>query len=107
MIAITVKFRVKDEHVGQWPALVAEFTAATRAEEGNLWFEWSRSLEEPGTYVLIEAFTDDGAEPHVTSAHFAKAMGEGGLGQYLVDRPKIVSVQAPGESWSELGEIQL
>ncbi|WP_432559086.1 putative quinol monooxygenase [Granulicoccus sp. GXG6511] len=105
MIAITVKFPVKDEFVEQWPELVAEFTEATRAEPGNLWFDWSRSLEEPNTFVLIEAFTDDGAGPHVNSDHFAKAMGE--LGQYLSERPKIVSVQAPGEGWSELGEIQM
>lgn len=107
MIAITVKFVVKDEFVEEWPSLVAEFTEASRAEPGNLWFDWSRSLEESNTFVLIEAFTDDGASPHVTSEHFAKAMGEGGLGQYLVARPKIVSVQAPGDDWSELGEIQM
>ncbi|HHV21273.1 MAG TPA: antibiotic biosynthesis monooxygenase [Propionibacterium sp.] len=105
MIAITVKFVVQDEHVEEWPNLVAEFTEATRAEEGNLWFDWSRSLDDPNTFVLIEAFTDDGAGPHVNSEHFAKAMGE--LGRYLVERPKIVSVQAPGDGWSELGEIKM
>lgn len=107
MIVITVKFVVKDEHVDEWPELVQEFTQATRAEEGNLWFEWSRSLDESNTFVLVEAFTDDGAGLHVNSEHFAKAMGPGGLGQYVAERPKIVSVQAPGEGWSELGEIHL
>lgn len=107
MIVITVKFDVKEEFADQWPELVREYTEATRAEQGNLWFEWSRSLDDPNTFVLIEAFTDDGAGPHVNSEHFAKAMGPGGLGQYVVARPRIVSVQAPGEGWSELGEIQL
>lgn len=39
MIFIVVKFPVKSEYVDQWPELVAEFTRATRAEPGNLWFE--------------------------------------------------------------------
>lgn len=105
MIVITVKFKVKDGYAEEWPQLVSEFTQATLAEPGNLWFEWSRSIEDPNTYVLVEAFTDDGAGPHVNSDHFAKAMGE--LGQYVAERPKIVSVQAPGEGWSELGELQM
>lgn len=107
MIAITVKFCVKDEYADQWPELVAEFTEATRAEEGNLWFEWSRSLDDPRTFVLVEAFTDEGAGQHVNSEHFATAMGPGGLGQYVTERPKIISVQAPGDGWSELGELHL
>ena len=104
MIVIVVKWPIKDEYAEQWPELVREFTDATRAEEGNLWFEWSRSLEDPNTYVLVEAFADDGAQAHVTSPHFDKAMDE--LGRYVTARPKIVSVQAPGEDWSELGELR-
>ena len=76
MIFIVVKFTTKPDWTDRWPDHVAEFTAATRAEEGCLWFEWSKSLEEPNTYVLVEAFEDDAAEAHVTSAHFQKAQAE-------------------------------
>ncbi|HJE57045.1 MAG TPA: antibiotic biosynthesis monooxygenase, partial [Nocardiopsis listeri] len=65
MILIVVKYRVKPEAKDTFLDAVADFTAATRAEPGNLWFEWSRSVKEPNTYVLIEAFTDEGAGPHV------------------------------------------
>ena len=54
--------------------LVRPFTEATRAEPGNLWFDWSKSLENDDEFILVEAFTDDGAEPHVTSEHFAQAI---------------------------------
>jgi quinol monooxygenase YgiN len=27
-----------------WPALVEEFTTATRAEPGTLWFDWYRTM---------------------------------------------------------------
>ena len=69
---IVVKLETKPDWTDRWLDLVHEFTTATRAEPGNLWFEWSRSVEEPNTFVLVEAFTDEGAGPHVNSDHFKK-----------------------------------
>lgn len=103
MIFICVKWKVKPEHVEQWPELTREFTEATRAEPGNIFFEWSRSLDEPDTYVLIEAFKEDAAEAHVTSDHFRKAQAD--LPQYLTETPKVRNVVMPGDHWDELGEF--
>lgn len=105
MIFIVVRFRTKPEWTQRWPELVKDFTEASRAEPGNLWFRWSRSLEDPAEYVLVEAFQDDAAEAHVTSEHFTTAMAQ--LGQALVERPKVVSRQVEGDSWDELGEVQM
>ena len=87
MILICVKWHVKPEHADAWPEITREFTEATRAEPGNRFFEWSRDVEDPTRYVLLEAFDDDAAEAHVTSAHFKKAQAE--LPQYVVDTPEI------------------
>ena len=81
MIFICVKWKVKPEYADQWVELTREFTEATRAEEGNLFFDWSRNVEDPNQYVLVEAFKDDAAEAHVTSEHFKKAQAE--LPQYV------------------------
>jgi len=90
MIFIVVKFETKPEWTDRWPELVAAFTAATRAEEGNLWFEWSRSLDNPAEYVLVEAFRDgDAGGVHVNSDHFKRAMQE--LPQALTSTPKIIN----------------
>ncbi|MEU3727009.1 putative quinol monooxygenase [Streptomyces sp. NPDC031705] len=106
MIFIVVKFAVKPAYVDQWPEKVAEFTRATRAEPGNLWFEWSRSLEEPDTYVLVEAFQDDAAEAHVTSAHFAAALET--MRPLVARTPEIVSTTIEGATgWSRMGELQI
>lgn len=102
---IVVKFKTKPDWTDRWLDLVHDFTEATRAEPGNLWFEWSRSVEEPDEFVLVEAFTDDGAEPHVKSDHFAKAMKE--LPQALASTPKIVSRQVEGDGWEEMGEMKV
>ncbi|MBP0460769.1 MULTISPECIES: putative quinol monooxygenase [Streptomyces] len=106
MIFITVKFPVKPEHAEAWPAEVADFTAATRAEPGNLWFEWSRSLEDPNTYVLVEAFRDGAAAAHVESDHFKAALARF---RPLVSRtPDIVSTTIEGaDGWSEMGELKV
>ncbi|WP_370288504.1 putative quinol monooxygenase [Nocardioides sp.] len=103
MIVITAKFRIKPEHADAWPEISRSFTEATRAEPGNLWFDWSRSLEDPTEYVLVEAFLDDAAEAHVTSEHFKAAQAE--LPGYLVQTPRIVNATVPGTDWSELGEM--
>ena len=104
MIFITAKFQVLPEHADQWPEIAAEFTEATRAEEGCLWFDWSRSLDDANEYVLVEAFRDDAAgAAHVQSEHFKKAQET--LPPHLAQTPRIVNFSVPGEGWSELGEM--
>ena len=104
MIFITAKLRVLPEHADRWPEIARGFTEATRAEPGCLWFDWSRSLDDPNEYVLVEAFADDAAgAAHVQSDHFAQARRE--LPGYLAETPRIVNFQVPGTDWSELGEL--
>jgi quinol monooxygenase YgiN len=105
MIFITAKFRIKPEHAEAWPEITRSFTEATRAEPGNLWFDWSRSLNDPDEYVLVEAFQDDAAAAHVTSDHFKQAQAD--LPPYLVETPRIVNFQVEGTEWSELGEMKV
>lgn len=105
MYLIVVKFPVKPEFAEQWPELSRPFTEATRAEPGNLWFEWSRSVEDPSQYVLVEGFTDEGAAPHVNSEHFAQMQRD--FPQYLTATPRIVSRQVEGEGWEDMGELKV
>lgn len=106
MIFIVVKFAVTPQWVQRWPQLVAGFTAATRAEPGNLWFEWSRSLDDPCQYVLVEAFRDsDAGSAHVNSEHFKTAMVD--MRQALASTPKIISQQIDASDWSDMGELKI
>lgn len=104
MIFITAKFHVKEDDADRWPQITAEFTAATRAEPGCLWFDWSRSVENSDEYVLVEAFRDaDAGAAHVGSEHFARARQT--LPPHLVSTPRIVSQAVDQDNWSELGEL--
>ncbi len=105
MYFIVVKYQVKPESVDSWPEIVREFTEATRAEPGNIFFEWSRSLEAENEYVLVEAFTNDGAAPHVNSDHFAKGLEA--MRPHLLKTPQIISRQVDGEGWEPMGELQI
>ncbi|MBC7630608.1 putative quinol monooxygenase [Aeromicrobium sp.] len=103
MIFIVVKFRTKPEWTDRWLELVRPFTEATRGEMGNKWFEWSRSVDHPDEFVLVEAFDDDAAGAHVGSEHFKAAMKT--MPQALMSTPKIVSQGVDQDDWNEMGEF--
>lgn len=106
MIFITAKFRVKPEYADQWPDIADAFTQATRGEPGCLWYEWSRSLEDPDEYVLVEAFRDDEAgSAHVNSEHFEYARET--LPAYLVETPRVINTKLDQDDWSILGEMSV
>ncbi len=103
MIFIVVKFQVRPEWSERWMDLVGPFTEATRAEPGNRWFDWSRSVDDPHEFVLVEAFDDDAAAAHVQSEHFQEAMRT--MPQALASTPRIISQTIEADGWSEMGEL--
>ncbi len=106
MIFIVVKHPVRAEYTDDWPSLVDEFTSATRAEPGNISFDWFRSVEDPNVYLLVEAFRDGEADKaHVESAHFKAAVAK--LPAWLADVPEIVHVESPDDGWQRMRELQI
>ncbi len=106
MIFIVVKWKPKAEYVESFTDEVSEFTAATRNEPGNLFFDWSRSLEDPSEYVLVEGFRDgDAGKAHVTSEHFKKFVA--GAPALLASTPLIISHEIDATGWGEMGEIKV
>jgi quinol monooxygenase YgiN len=104
VILIVVKFPVRPDRTDVWLDLVAEFTRAVRAEEGNLFFEWSRSVDEPDTFVLVEGFASQAAgEAHVATDHFQAAIAW--MGAEVTATPAIIYTEAPQEGWNEMGEV--
>lgn len=105
MIFIVVKFSTKPEHTDSFLADADAFTQATRAEEGNIFFDWARSVEDENTFVLTEAFQDGAAGAHVGSEHFKKFVDW--APDVVSATPSIISVQdVPGDGWGEMGEIK-
>lgn len=103
MIFIVVKQPVRPKYADDWVHLVNDFTTASRAEPGNISFEWFRSVDDPNVYVLVEAFRDaDAGNAHVESAHFKAASEQ--LPNWLSGPPEIVHVEVPDDGWSRVAE---
>ncbi|MFI1800280.1 putative quinol monooxygenase [Streptomyces sp. NPDC020379] len=104
MIFIVVKMNVRPEHTENWLDIVADFTQATRGEPGNLFFEWSTSVDNPNQFVLVEGFASrEAGDAHVNSAHFKAAMDK--MADAIATTPQIISTEAPGSGWSAMAEL--
>ena len=104
MIFIVVKWNIRPERSGEWLSLVDDFTKGTRSEPGNIFFEWSRSVDNPNEFVLVEAFRDgDAGGAHVNSDHFKAAMGW--MPDVVAATPQIINVEVPGDGWSRMAEV--
>ncbi|WP_306321118.1 MULTISPECIES: putative quinol monooxygenase [unclassified Streptomyces] len=104
MIFIAVKFTVRPEHADSWLEKTAAFTEATRAEEGNLFYDWSRSVDDPNQFVVIEGFRDAAAgAAHVNSDHFKAGMET--MAPLIATTPEIINADIPNEGWGLMGEL--
>jgi quinol monooxygenase YgiN len=104
MIFIVVKWTIRPERSGEWLTLVDDFTQATRNEPGNIFFEWSKSVDNPHQFVLVEAFRDgEAGAAHVNSGHFKTAMAW--MPGVIAEKPKIINVEVPGDNWAEMAEL--
>ena len=106
MILSIVRHPLRAKYADEWPVLSAEFTAATRAEPGNLCFDWYRSVDDPNVYVLVEMFTDRAAgDAHVNSDHFKAAMSQ--MGHAYAGMPEVVYAELPDVTgWSAMAEAE-
>lgn len=104
MIFIVVKWTIRPDRSGEWLTLVDAFTKATRNEPGNIFFEWSKSVESPHQFVLVEAFRDgDAGAEHVNSDHFKTAMAW--MPKVIAETPEIINVEVPGDNWARMAEL--
>jgi quinol monooxygenase YgiN len=103
MILVVVKQPVRAKYADDWPSLVADYTAASRAEPGNISFDWYRSADDPTLWVLIEAYRDeDAGKAHVASEHFKTATEQ--MPRWLAAAPDVIHVEVPGDAWSSVSE---
>jgi quinol monooxygenase YgiN len=106
VILIVVKFPVHPDRADEWATLAGDYARAVRSEEGNLFFEWSKSLDEPDTYVCVEGFRDsDAGASHVGTDAFKDFVEQ--APDLVARQPEIIYVDAPDvPGWGPMGEIQ-
>ncbi len=106
MILIVVKFPIREDRLDRWRELSRSYVDAVGAEPGNVFFEVSESLDEPGTFVFIEGFRDDAAgKEHMQQDHVHRFMDE--MPDIVAAQPQIIYVDAEEVTgFGPMGEIQ-
>ena len=93
MILITVKFPIREDRLDAWSELSSSYAQAVNAEPGCVFFEFSRSLTEPNTFVCLEGFRDAAAGgEHMAQDHVARFMAQ--MPDIVSARPQIIYVDA-------------
>jgi quinol monooxygenase YgiN len=105
VILIVVKFPVRPERADEWQSVAADYARAVNAEEGSLFFEWSKSLDEPDTFICVEGFRDaEAGASHVGTDAFKKFVDV--APDLVAAQPQIIYVDAPDVAgWGPMGEI--
>jgi quinol monooxygenase YgiN len=105
MILINVKFPIRPDRIDEWTQLARDYATAVNAEEGCLFFEWSRGLEDPNEFVTIEGFRDaDAGAAHTRTPHFAEMLEK--APSLVSGQPQIIYVDQPDlDGWGPMGEI--
>lgn len=71
-----------------------------------MWFDWYRRVDDPNTYLLVEAFRDAAAgAAHVNTDRFKAAMAR--IPALLAASPEIVNVEVPGDGWFQMTEMHV
>ncbi len=96
MIGVIATLRIKEGEAAAFEAIFDTLSAAVRANEpGNIAYQLCRSRTEPGSYKVLELYTDEDAlKAHGASAHF-KASGPA-LGAVLAGRPDVEYLDGVG-----------
>ena len=69
---VVARAAVKEGQEKAFIEIASKLVAATRAEEGNLFYSLYQSTENPSIFIIYEEYKDDAAfEAHANSAHFA------------------------------------
>jgi quinol monooxygenase YgiN len=70
---VSAKWRAKPGKEDRLKELCEEMTEPSRAEEGTIFYQAQRSIEDPQLFYLYEQYTDEAAyEAHMDSEHFTR-----------------------------------
>jgi quinol monooxygenase YgiN len=105
MILINITMSIRPDKMDQWLALADSYAKEVNAEEGCLFFSFSRSLTDENEFVCIEGFKDgDAGSTHVAQPHVKRFFD---LAPGLVSaQPQIIYLDTPHDGFGPMGEIE-
>ena len=91
MILIVVKFPIRPDRQSEWEQLSAFYAKAVNAEPGCVFFEFSRSVEDPQTR-LHRGLRGRCGQEHMKQDHVARFMAE--MPDIVSAQPQIIYIDA-------------
>lgn len=105
MILINIVMPIRPEKTDAWLALAHSYERDVNAEEGCLFFKFSRSLTDENEYVCIEGFRDaEAGSAHVAQPHVEKFFAA--APDLVSAQPQILYIDTPHDGFGPMGEIQ-
>lgn len=96
MITFIAQLTVRPENAAAFEALMAHVTEMTRAHEpGVAYYAWSKGVDEPDTYLVVEVYRDVAAQ----AAHMATTWVKESLPRsaaLIEGKPRIRQYVTPG-----------
>jgi quinol monooxygenase YgiN len=105
MILINIKFQIRPEKIDEWLALADSYAKDVNSEEGCLFFQFSRSLNDDNEFVCIEGFTDaEAGGTHVKQPYVKRFFDA--APDLVATQPQIIYIDTPHDGFGPMGEIQ-
>ena len=106
MILIVLKLPVRPERAEEFVGLASEYARVVQSEEGNVFFQWSRSIDAPDTFISVEGFRDsDAGKAHTGTQHFRDFVAS--APDIVSAQPEMLYVDSPDlTGWRPMAQIQ-
>ena len=86
---VSAKWRAKRGKEDRLKEICAEMTEPSRAEEGNVFYQAQRSVDDPQLFYLYEQYVDEAAyQAHMDSPHFTRLVKEEAIPEILEARER-------------------
>ena len=88
MLVVHGTFPIRTEAVDDLRAALGPLQAATRQEEGCVFYDWAQSVEQPGIFYSVEVWRSRAdLDEHLASEHVKAALA--GLPDMLAGQPQL------------------
>ena len=86
---VSAIWRAKEGKADRLLEVIREMTPPSRAEQGNLFYQAQRSVEDPRLFYLYEQYVDEaGYQAHQDSEHFTRLVKEEAIPRLLEARER-------------------
>src|ERR1700677_1687593 len=98
MILINIKMQIRPEKMSEWLTRADSYAKDVNAEEGCLFFQFSRSLNDANEFICIEGFKDaEAGGAHVQTAHVKRFFEA--APDLVATQPQILYVDSPHDGF--------